>query len=877
MDQANWQKAKDIFNSALEHAPEFRAEFLSNACDGDDELRRLVDELLSSYNTDFLESAVGGSLLAVADSRQIGDRIGRYEVIRLLGIGGMGEVYLAKDNQLDRKVAIKVLNQKYESNEANLKRFIQEAKAASALNHPNILTIHEIGEAENSRYIVSEFIDGKTLREVIGSVKPTMSEIVDISVQIASALSAAHAARIIHRDIKPENIIVRDDGYVKVLDFGLAKLIPQQPSFLGLEEETVRQNQTAEGLILGTVSYMSPEQARGETVDGRTDIFSLGSVVYEMITGRTPFAGKSMPETFANLLNKEARPMSEFVAGVPDELQRSVSKMLRKEPDERYQTMKDPLVDLKDLRGQTPGRSDPISFAEHGQVTAVMERTKDDIARTTIESGRPMSWLRNKTILVLASVLLIATLTAGWYFRSAFSRKPQIRSLAVLPLENLSGDPGQDYFADGMTETLINNLSQIKALKVISRTSAMHYKGSRESLPDIALALGVDGIIEGSVQRSGDRVRVTAQLIPATADAPIWSRSYEREFSDVLKLESDVAQAITGEITVQLTPVEQNRLVETKNVDPKAHEAYLLAKFHAEKINEADLAKAIDYYDQAIQIQPDYAAAYAGLSQAWSDRGIWGAKSFAEVEKPTRDAAMRALELDPMNADAHLGMASLHMNFDYDWVAAESEARRALELDPGSTEGYETYAWILEVLGRFDEMREKMVIAEQMDPVSANVQSNFGRMLYRARDFAEAERHLKKAIDLDPGSSSVYGRLGDVYVAMGRLSDAESVLEQGREVKRLGVQSIRLGVVYALMGKKDEALAVLNNSPKPSAGDAARIYIALREPDKAFATLNKAFQDRDQLLVHIKVDPSFDPLHSDPRWPELLKKLNLSG
>jgi serine/threonine protein kinase/Flp pilus assembly protein TadD len=423
----NWQRAKDIFNSALDLKSSERQEYLSAACDGNRDLRQKVEDMLTSYKSDFMERP---DVVATDDSNlgrlTAGSKLGRYEIVRLLGSGGMGEVYLAKDDQLDRKVAIKILNEKYESSEANLKRFIQEAKSASALNHPNILTIHEIGQAENSHYIVSEFIDGKTLREIIGSRKLKLSEILDISVQIASALSAAHAARIIHRDIKPENIIVRDDDYVKVLDFGLVKLVPEQASFIGLEDETVRQNQTAEGLILGTVSYMSPEQAKGEIVDRRTDVFSLGVVMYQMVAGRTPFAGASMSETFANLLKTNPEPLSQYSVGVPDDLQRIISKMLRKNTDERYQTMQEVLVDLRELKETiTTFGKIKVTAQRHDNTTAILPSAADDAKKQTTEtSGSFSQKMRYRRFIAALSILLALLIGATAIYKFRNSRQP---------------------------------------------------------------------------------------------------------------------------------------------------------------------------------------------------------------------------------------------------------------------------------------------------------------------------------------------------------------------------------------------------------------------------------------------------------------------
>jgi tetratricopeptide (TPR) repeat protein len=462
MRSNDWQKIKAIFNSVLEMSPDARAEYMADVCQGDANLRENVEELLNSYESDFMERPDVTREENIGGRISTGSMLGRYEIVRLLGSGGMGEVYLAKDDRLDRKVAIKILNEKYESSEANLRRFIQEAKAASALNHPNILTIHEIGKTETTHYIVSEYIEGKTLREIIVERRLKLSETKDIAAQIAGALLAAHAAGIIHRDIKPENIVVRNDGYVKLLDFGLAKLLPQQPSFIGLEEATVKQNQTEEGVVLGTVSYMSPEQARADSVDSRTDIFSLGCVVHEMIAGRTPFAGRSTAETFANLINKDPRPMSEFVAGVPDELQRIVSKMLCKELADRYQTMRELINDLKDLSAYASERYDSTSSAEQNQSTAVFEQTTDGLRHSTAATGSSAKWYRRPKPAggIVAIVLLMIAVIGTAIFASVYWR-----SATPEPAETQTGvrSPAYDLYIRGKVKVTSVNLNDNSA------------------------------------------------------------------------------------------------------------------------------------------------------------------------------------------------------------------------------------------------------------------------------------------------------------------------------------------------------------------------------------------------------------------------------
>ena len=865
----DWQKVKEIFNSALEHDPGHRSDFVAQACEGDSSLRNEVEKLLADYRSDFLEKPL---MLREPDTGPLafGECVGRYRIVRRLGAGGMGEVYVAEDESLDRKVAVKVLHSNFSRNDSNVQRFIREAKAASALNHPNILVIHEIGESRGARYIVSELVEGKTLREVLNHGRPPLSESLDIAAQTAEALAAAHAAGIIHRDIKPENLMVRPDGYVKVLDFGLAKLLPKP--LVGPDDQTVPQNATVKGTILGTVSYMSPEQARGEDVDGRSDIFSLGVVLYEMVAGETPFAGDSTTDKLANLINKEPVPLSQANAGVPEELERIVGGILRKDRGHRYQSMNDLIIDLKNLARKignggdsvvTPSLSNRETEVLHPATADGNRRTARPVAAGRL--GSPKKWVGVGVLLLL---LLLASAGLKWYM----SATQTIRYIAVLPLENLSGDASQEYFADGMTEALINNLSQIKELKVISRTSIMRYKGNRPALPEIAKALGVDAIVEGSVQRSGNRVRVTAQLIHAASDTHVWAQNYERDLSDVLKLQSDVARAVAQEIRVQLTPAEQTKLASSRSIDPKAHEAYLLGKFHMSKTGDEHRARSIAYFQQAIALEHDYADAYAGLASAWLRQGIFGDLSLADFETRVREAATEAIRIDPDNANAHVAMCALLNNYRHDWSGAEVEAKRALEIDPNNVEALVGYSWLLQSLGRHAEVRPLMETAEQLDPVSSDIQSAFGRMLYRARKYDEAERHLKRSIELDPTNLISYSRLTDVYIEMGRFDDALAVYEKEQNLSREPDPSW-LAFFYARKGERKKALDSMTRISDRRVWGMARLYAALGENDKAFEVLNEAAETRDRLLVHLKEEPNFVSLHPDPRWKALLRQL----
>jgi len=479
----------------------------------------------------------------------------------------------------------------------------------------------------------------------------------------------------------------------------------------------------------------------------------------------------------------------------------------------------------------------------------------------------------NTRMLTLAAVLVLVGL--GYWLlwrRESAEPQPDIKSLAVLPLENLSGDPAQEYFADGITEAIINNLTQIRALsRVISRTSMMRYKGSPKSLPEIAEELKVDAVIEGSVQRLGGRVRVTVKLIPAATDSPLWSREYNRDESDVLKLQSDVARAVADEIRIQVTPEERVRLASARSINPQAHEAYLLGRYHSNKGNEEGWRQAIEYFERATQIAPDYAAAYAGLSDGWLELGIFGA-NFKEVESPSRAAALKAIELDEQLAEAHTSLANIKEFYDWDWAGAEAEFRRALELDPGGRAHIE-YGILLMHLGRNDEAVREGQIAVQLDPLSSYAESSLGRFLYRARRYEEALPHLRRAVELEPRAIRANFRLGDVYAQLRRYDEAIAAFERIREVMPEG-GDFQAGIarVYALQGRQREARRMVSGV-KGNAYIIAGVYATLGDKDQAFSILEKAVEER-QMLAALKVDPPFENLHSDPRWKALLRRTN---
>jgi len=769
---------------------------------------------------------------------QPGVRLGVYQIVSPIGAGGMGEVYRARDARLDRDVAIKVLPERLATDPQALARFEREVRAVAALSHPNILSIYDFGTTEGVTYAVTELLLGETLRQRLKRGHVSLAQAVEIGTGVAEGLAAAHAGGFIHRDLKPENIFLTADGPVRILDFGLAR---SKVDTAGIDA-SVAPTETQPGTILGTAAYMSPEQVRGAAADAPSDIFSLGCVLYEMITGRNPFSRETGAQTMTAILEYDPPRLRESI-----ELDRLVARCLKKNPAQRFQSARD------------------LAFALSGLFAHQL----------SARSARPRIWLP------LTAIFLVLAVACLWLWPRIRWRAdvPRIGSLAVLPLQNLSHDAEQEYFADGTTEALISTLAQIRALRVVSRTSVMRYKGSKKSLPEIGGELHVDAVLEGSVQRAGNRIRITAQLIHTATDAHIWAKQYERDLSDILTLQSDVARAVANEIRIQVTPQESARLNRTRPVHPQAHEAYLLGRYNLWKSDETNLAKAVRYFERAIELDPAYPAAYAGLSSAWRRRATWGDITIQQAEPQVRVNAGKAVELDDNLAEAHHASAALKYEYDWDWAGAETEFRRAIDLDSNSPDAHFDYAFLLQTLGRVPEAVAEIRRAKELDPVSSAIESAYGRVLYRARRYDEAIAHLQRAVELDPQNRGAYGRFADVYEQLGDFPQALAMQDKAAGARGGGFR-IQGARIYAVMGRRAEALQILGTvraerRPKVSPVQMAEVYIALGDKEESFAWLEKAFTQHDQGLRFIKTDQKFDALRSDPRFAALLRRLHL--
>ncbi len=795
-----------------------------------------------------------------------GTRLGRYEVIRLLGAGGMGEVYLAKDERLEREVALKVLPTGTLADEPARRRFRKEALALSKLNHPNIETVYDFDTQDGMDFLVMEHIPGETLDAKLAAGALPEKEVVSLGTQLVEGLSAAHAQGVVHRDLKPGNLRVTPDGRLKILDFGLAKLL--QPVSEGSQVDTLSHTQST----AGTMPYMAPEQLRGEKIDTRSDIFALGAVLYEMATGKRAFREETSPRLTDAILHETPLNPRLVNTRVSSELDHIILKCLEKELERRYQSAKEIGVDLRRL-GTASGAVQPAAAVSPGM--------KSRAAGLLI------------AIAAAALLALLVGLNVGGLRERLFGGggPGRIESLAVLPLENLSGDPKQDYFVDGMTEALITNLSKIGALKVISRTSAMRYKDSDKSLPQIARELGVHAVIEGSVLQVGNRVRITAQLIEAATDEHLWAESYERELSDVLRLQGEVSQAIAREIRIQLTPEEETRLSQTRSVNADVYRLYLQGRYHLRPGSQGSIQNAIKKFEEAIEVDPSYAPAYAGLADAYNVLGYIGFGDFpASRERLTRakTLALKALELDDSLAEAHTSLGAVKQRLDLDIAGAEREHLRALSLNPGSASAREVYSFLLSALGRHDESLAMAREAQRLDPLSPQANLSVGAALQFARRYDEAIQEIEKTREMFPNQEIVgYWRgywLGLSLIGKGRY--LEAIEEFERTLQYSGGSQIgeaALGYAYGLAGQRENAEATLarfkelHRQRQISPYYVAWIYAGLGWKAEALDWLERAYEERWGHLVYLKVNPAWDGLRSDPRYLNLVRKIGLEN
>jgi serine/threonine-protein kinase len=799
----------------------------------------------------------------------------------------MGEVYLARDERLGRQVALKLLPAQFTRDADRVQRFEQEARAVSALNHPNIVTIHEIGNSNSQHFITTEFIDGETLRQHMASKQLNLEQVLDIATQIASALAAAHAAGIVHRDIKPENVMLRRDGIVKVLDFGLAKLASQE---LAVNQhpaatETVKTNP---GMVLGTVQYMSPEQARGKDVDARTDIWSLGVVLYEMVAGRVPFKGETQSHALVSLMEHEPIALTRY-AQVPSELERIVIKALRKTRDQRYQTANDLAHDLKSLKQELEldaRLKQPLERERFGAA----ESFEGDAPTLSI-NARPTSGIeylvskigRHKRLaLPLAVLAVLAAVTAGYFIysrRAAVTTASSIRSVAVLPFTNASNNADMEYLADGLAESLTNNLSPIPGLTVIARSSSFKYKGKEVDPQEVAKRLGVDAIITARVAQLGNNFLVNVELVDARNGKQVWGKQFTSNSSDLLSMQSEITREITQELRLRLTNAEQQQLTQVHAVNPQAFDLYLKGRALWVKGGDENTKKAIEYYQQAIAVDPGYALVHADLARSYSSLITNDVLPQKEFGPKAEAAALKAVELDNNLAEAHLAVARIKIDA-WDWATAEREIKRALELNPNLVAAHRVYSLYHGIHQRLEESVSELERARYLDPLSTSASDVRLAALLMFRQNAEALDLAKKILELNKSDPGAHEGIGTLYVRVGQYREAIAAYQEAMKLgKNNAGTQLLLAAAYAHMGERDKAREILeryeSGKEYVSPVTLAMVYVALGERDQTFASLEKAYAAHDQTLIWLRGEWEFDVLHDDPRFVSLAQRIGL--
>jgi TolB-like protein/predicted Ser/Thr protein kinase len=776
-----------------------------------------------------------------------------YRVVSRLGAGGMGVVYRAHDARLDRDLALKILPCDMMKDESARARLLNEARASASLNHPHIAQVYDVGEDHGHMFFAMELIEGTSLREAIPRGGLPLSTVCRYGAQIARALSFAHEQGIIHRDLKTANVMIRPDGQAKVLDFGLAKralVKGSKEADLGL---------TATGTILGTPNYLPPEVLLGGVADARSDIWSLGVVLYEMVSGKLPFDGSSMAELAGAIVNEAPNPLS---ARVPTGIQLVIARCLSKDPSSRYHSA--------------------------GEVAAALQALDPGGIRGTSRRGAWRSWgMAAGTIVIAFLAVALAIHTADIQKRlrgddggagAGGAGAPHIGSLAVLPLANLSGDPSQEYFADGMTDELITDLAPIRSLKVISRTSVMPFKKSDKSLREIASALGVDAIVEGSVLRAGDKVRITAQLIQAAQDRHLWAKSYEREVKDVIALQSEVARDIANEIQLRLSPQEHARMMAPRRqVNPEAYELYLHGRFEWSKVSPEGLQKAVEYYQKALALDPSDPRYSSGLADAYLLQTIVvGTLPQKEGMVKVKEYARRALALDDSSAEAHASIAIASLFGDWNWKEAEHHAQDAIQINAGYSTGHLVYSVILSTEGRLNEAIAQDRLAMDLDPLSLIINWNAASTLINARRYDEAIAQANRAVEIDPLSTLPHGALARAYEMTGQFEKELDVMEKLMPMGMHGGLVAKLREGYAKGGAAGYWRTTLQMLLAGNSQDKVRIaevYAKLGDRGQALTYLEKGLAEHSGDMVFINVEPGFDSIRDDPRFKALIRRV----
>ncbi len=844
-----WELVKRLFHDALARPAEQRHGWLAQACDGDTEVAAEVERLVAAHLAagSFIQTPVAdlhGDPRERARRARSGSWMGQYRLDALVGIGGMGEVYQALDSSLGRTVAIKIVGHDEAASHERLRR---EARHASGLNHPNICTIHHVADSDGQPFIVMEFVEGRSLGDTIPPRGLPIATAVTYADQILDALAHAHAHGLVHRDLKSANVMIRPDGRVKLLDFGLARRVEAAAATPG----PLSAGSTDRSAMGGTLPYMAPEMLRGQPADARTDLWAFGVLLYEMVTGHLPFARRTDVDLSSAILND---PPASFPPNVPASLRALILCCLEKDPADRYQDAAQVKVDLR-VVGETDDR----------------------------RPGR-LRWRSAKALTLAATVLLAVAAISGWRWRQAAAAAtpaPRIHALAVLPLENLSPDRSQDYFADGMTEELITELGRTPGLRVISRTTAMRYRGANKSLSEVAKELKVDGLVEGSVVHEGNTVRVAARLFDSS-DEQLWTGTFERPFRDVLVLRRELVRAIVHRVGSTSATADDGS-VPVRSVDPDVYEAYLKGRYYWNKRTPESLATAVEQFRAATAADPTYAPAYVGLADCYNQMGtvMVAQASPARMRPLAVAAAIAALQIDSTLGEAHAALAYTR-HYDWQWEAAGNEFRRAIELSPNNALAHIWYANYLASLMRLDEAVAQVLTARQLDPLSMVVQTNVGWTMAYAGRSDQAIDAYRAALALDPDYVQAHSRLAAAYEHLGRF---DAALAEEQTVVRLSKHSasslLGLAIMYAQVGRRHEAEALLPELVGASRAQylppfgLAQVYVRLGDYDRTFECLERAYAERSNGMVYLNVDDVFAAVRSDPRYQSLLRRVGL--
>jgi serine/threonine-protein kinase len=840
---------------------------------------------------------------ASADSNSPPEYIAHYRILRRLGKGGMGEVLLGEDTrQHGRKVALKVLPQEVTKSESRLRRFKQEARAILALNHPNILTIYEIGQTDGSYYIATEYIEGETLRHCLWRGPMKFDEALGVGIQVAMALEAAHAAGIVHRDVKPENIMLRQDKFVrdrfvKVLDFGLAKLTDRDAPSSDPEAVTIPITETSPGTIMGTSGYMSPEQALGESIDERSDVFSLGVVLYETLAGHPPFKGKTDSHTRVSIIDHDPQPLVHVVPNVPRQFERIITKALAKDRLKRYQTITDLKLDLEQLRDELH-TSDTGESTRHearetqtDMVTSVPTVAKTQVITATEGATRsgitPMSggkrWLAYGVAGALGVLLLVVAVVLFARSRSA------INSVAILPFVNDSKDPNVEYLSDGITESIINSLSQLPNLTVMSRNAAFRFKGSNLDPVEAGRTLNVGAVLTGRLVKRDDRFVIKTELIKVADGSQLWGDEYNSSLADIFSVQEEVSKKISQNLRLRLTGQDEEKLAKRYTHDAEAYQLYLKGRYFWNRRNEEGFRNGIEYFKRAEEKDPTFALAFSGLADSYAllcDIGV--VRPVDEMPK-AKAAAQKAVDADPALAEAYTSRAFVRLAYDWDWLGAQSDFQQALKLNPKYPTAHQWYASYLMQMGKFSLAKAEIEEAHNLDPLSPIISANSGLYSYYEHNYDDAIAKYKVTLQSDPDFWVARHYLALAYVQKGRHQEAIAELRKLIKAPPSGPipdqvieaeceASSSLGFAYGIGGRRAEAQTILNQIETLSKRRYisplyfAIVYAGLKDNDRAIEYLNKAFEARHPGLVLIRIEPMFDTLRSDERFKDLIKR-----